>query len=122
MPAVEPVTRAVFPERSMIMRHLLLLIRGDIGGGGCARNRDGITFRIASPPRLPGEYQDPYVGQDDGDQNKKAALGGAAFETLDKKRRFTLLPLPSPRPGRNPCPWHRRRGRRTRSPPSRRCR
>src|SRR6516164_5351890 len=52
--------------------------------------------------------------------NKKAAperrLGS-------KRRRPTLLRwLPSPRPGRNPCPWPRRRGRRTRSRPWRRCR
>jgi hypothetical protein len=33
-----------------------------------------------------------------------------------------LRPLPSPAPGRNPGPWRRRRGRRTRSRPSRRCR
>jgi hypothetical protein len=39
MPAVVPVTSAVFPERSMFMQYLHQIDDGDIGRGGRARNR-----------------------------------------------------------------------------------
>ena len=55
---------------------------------------------------------------------KRATRSRAAREILAKRTRVRrqLRPPPSPASARNPCPWPRRRGRRTRSPPSRRCR
>ncbi len=52
---------------------------------------------------------------------KKRRPRGAAFKSREEGQ-LTPLRLPFPAPGRNPGPWHRRRGRRTRSRPSARCR
>jgi len=98
MPAVEPVTSAVFPERSIFIGRSPVCRAADI----CVLAR----------------CRKPDAGTTD---SQKTAPEGAAFETLARGE-LTPPRLPSPASGRSPGPWRRHRDRRTRSRPSPRCR
>src|ERR1700724_1034477 len=100
MPAVDPVTKAVFPERSIFMGHLHHRLSMEILGVTAA-TAIGERNTAAIPPLSQTKSRSP-----------RAPLPNANLERLRPRW------LPPPRPGRNPGPWHWRRDRRTRAPPS----